>query len=707
MVITILNYYFAINLLLILSYFFFKVARRALEYFKLPFSYLNMNRIAQLLVTTAIASPILFSSIPQSTVPDFKFEFRAPLPDSISTMPFSYRNQSQIVAPRENESHFPSGDRTSKINLASILSVLMIIGFILFFVRLAKDLFKLRTIIEDAILIRQIGSVRILVSDKIRIPFSTLAAHFTKITADVVLPIEVVNHAKDLRMIVRHELQHHRNRDTLWILLMEMTTCCYFFNPFIFLWKKEIAEIQEFACDEMLISQMRVSPREYGQCLIKIAEASREISSAQVGTACMGAGPWNPLQLKSFLRRRIEVFQEYKKIRKTKQIGFAIGTLGLILTAGAAYGAQKSLRASDSFKPNSGTFKFDPVIQKATEEILSKHVSTFGAKGGFVLVADSQTGRLLAVANQISDAEKRNRAWALSYEMEPASAMKGLVTALALEHKLIKADETLNCENGKYNYGGREYRDWKGFTNLTATKTVSNSSNICGIKIGQRLKATGLENLLKEFGFGPQGTAAVFPEAKPGRYPKVKDLRETDYVSLVSLGHSTDSGFHVTPLEILQAYGAIANEGRLMKPWSPDSDAKSDFGTADHNPNSGTVLKRPISADTAQTMKAILADVVKNGTGKNAQSLIYTTAGKTSTAYRSDSSEHKTLSDDHGIAGFVGFAPVQNSRLVVYVGIIDPTNSKDRKPHGGEHAAPVFREVVETVLKNLNVTPDK
>jgi cell division protein FtsI/penicillin-binding protein 2 len=117
-------------------------------------------------------------------------------------------------------------------------------------------------------------------------------------------------------------------------------------------------------------------------------------------------------------------------------------------------------------------------------------------------------------------------------------------------------------------------------------------------------------------------------------------------------------------------------------------------------------LNHAISEEAARKMRSVLVGAVQNGTGKNAQSSLYSTAGKTSSAYAPQSPQHEELGGERGIAGFVGFAPAQNPRLVVYVGIIEPTNSYDHNPHGNEHAAPVFKEVIETLLSKMNVASD-
>lgn len=122
--------------------------------------------------------------------------------------------------------------------------------------------------------------------------------------------------------------------------------------------------------------------------------------------------------------------------------------------------------------------------------------------------------------------------------------------------------------------------------------------------------------------------------------------------------------------------------------------------------SAATVVRQVLSFQTAQGMKVVLQKVVQDGTGKPARSRLYTTAGKTGTAYTPGVPEHDSLGGERAIASFAGFAPVAHPRLAVYVGIIDPTNSKDHQPHGSEHAAPVFREVTERVLQYLHVAPD-
>lgn len=390
------------------------------------------------------------------------------------------------------------------------------------------------------------------------------------------------------------------------------------------------------------------------------------------------------------------MFTVHESPRRRKSVAIVLGTLSMIATATVAYGAQQFLRPQLPTLPNPGTAVFDPAVQKIAEDVLSKAVQSYKAKGGFVLVSDPQTGKLLAAANVSNVPTRKGKAWSLSYLLEPASVMKGITAASAVDNNVTTFDETFDCGNGTYLYGHNLFHDWKPFAKLTTTYTVVHSSNICGIKIGERLGSKGLAKTVHDFGFGPGGTTEGFPEALAGDVPTIDQLTEEEYVALIATGYTVQDVFHITPLEMVQAYGAIANGGKLMKPISaqdPDSAA--------------TVVRQVLSPKTSQGMKVVLQKVVQEGTGKPAESRLYTTAGKTGTAYTPGAPEHDTLGGERAIASFAGFAPVGNPRIALYVGIIDPTNSKDHQPHGSEHAAPVFREITERVLQHFNVAPDK
>ena len=243
--------------------------------------------------------------------------------------------------------------------------------------------------------------------------------------------------------------------------------------------------------------------------------------------------------------------------------------------------------------------------------------------------------------------------------------------------------------------GHGTYRDWKPFGQLTTSETIIQSSNICSIRIAQKLGSSGVARSMSDFGFGVGGTTAGFPQARSGEIPDPSLYASDDYVPVIAVGLNTIPHFHVTPLEMVHAIGAIANNGRLMKAISFDADESS-----------VQVVRQVVSERTADEMKAILRRVVLEGTGRSAKSAIYTTAGKTSSAFAPSSKSHDETGGERAMAGFVGFAPVGDPKLAVYVGLYDPHDKNDPNAHGNRHAAPVFREVIEGALEHLNVRPD-
>lgn len=221
MTILILKFYFAINLLLGLSYILFLASRRVCGLMRWSISYLHLNRVAQLLVITAVGSPILFVALPRKTIPDVKINVRAPLADSFSSKKTQTKPAVLEVSRSVNESEYNQPMPTSKVSLELGFFVALGFGILLAFARLAQYLLRLKTILKNSVLIRGLGKIRTLVSDEIKIPFSTLIGP----GASIVLPTETVSQSKDMAIIIHHEIHHYRNGDTLWILWMEFASC--------------------------------------------------------------------------------------------------------------------------------------------------------------------------------------------------------------------------------------------------------------------------------------------------------------------------------------------------------------------------------------------------------------------------------------------------------------------------------------------------
>jgi hypothetical protein len=201
----------------------------------------------------------------------------------------------------------------------------------LFLFRLAK----LRRFLSRQLRLRSIGRARVLVTDETESPFSAWAFS----AAFVVIPVRFLESRSELAIVLRHELQHLRSRDTHWLYLHELLKVAFFWNPAVRALARWIAEAQEFACDETLVGHQRVSPQAYGRCLLKAAETAVRAQSRWVGTAGMAA-PRNGITL----GRRIEMLFQYqeKPRRRTVAAVVFIGAMAVLSTL--AYASRSAIQ---------------------------------------------------------------------------------------------------------------------------------------------------------------------------------------------------------------------------------------------------------------------------------------------------------------------------------------------------------------------------
>ena len=363
----------------------------------------------------------------------------------------------------------------------------------------------------------------------------------------------------------------------------------------------------------------------------------------------------------------------------------------------------------------------DRVIQEIAEEALRNGTEKARAKGGFALVSDPHTGKILAVANhpsfdpndvrQLKIDQTRNSA--LLDQFEPGSIIKPFVLAGALEQKKVQPEQVFNCENGSYRVGGVTFHDDHPADKLTVAETLVRSSNICTYKIAETLGRQKFYENYMAFGFNgnlPGATndanngtgdgseqnlrAPPWPSGRVSHFEKWLPIRFAN----IAFGQ----GMTTTGLELVQAYGALANGGNLMRPTLIDRIEAADGSVlASFHPE---VVRRVISPEVANAMRKMLSRVVtdKHGTGSKAMTASYSVAGKTGTAQKVDP-VRRTYSADKRIASFVGFAPVEDPYLVILVVIDEP---RERPAYGGLWAAPVFSEIAQKSLKYLNVAPD-
>lgn len=340
------------------------------------------------------------------------------------------------------------------------------------------------------------------------------------------------------------------------------------------------------------------------------------------------------------------------------------------------------------------TLTIDSTVQYVTERALEKAATEQKATAGMAVVLDPKTGEVLALANwprfnpnSPKDASKeavRNRT--VTDLNEPGSTMKSFVIASALDQKIINESSEFDCEKGAWAIGRHVVHDTHPHGVLTPRGILQVSSNICAAKIGQKLGREKLTETYKSFGFGERYGLSLPGEGKGSLpYPRAEIALATQ---------SFGQGLSATTLQIASAYGALANDGVLMKPYlvakvvDPDGVVLLE--------NKPTEVRRVVSAKTAKAVVSMLETVVeKGGTGTKARLDEYRVAGKTGTAQKVDPIARGY--SDKRLSSFAGMVPAEDPRAVILVVIDEPSVDK----YGGDVAAPAFKEIATQLMPHL------
>lgn len=342
----------------------------------------------------------------------------------------------------------------------------------------------------------------------------------------------------------------------------------------------------------------------------------------------------------------------------------------------------------------------DQAIQYQAEQALEAAVQRSRAKSGTVIVLDPRSGEILALANaptfdpnRVADTKPETRSnWALQNIYEPGSTFKIVAFSAAIENKLARVEDRIDCQMGAITVAGRVVHDHHAFGSLTIAEALAKSSNVAAIKLGIRVGDETMYDYIKRFGFGSR-TGIELPGETAGILRKVERWQPS---SIGSIAIGQEIG--VTPVQMVAAFGALANDGVRIAPHLI-REVRDAGGTVVYRAQPEE--RRVISAETAIALRGMLEGVTLNGTAKKAQLDGYSAAGKTGTAQKIDPRTRR-YSATKFVGSFVGFAPVSNPQVVIIVVIDEPGGAY----HGGEVAAPVFREVAEQILPGLDIVPD-
>lgn len=364
-------------------------------------------------------------------------------------------------------------------------------------------------------------------------------------------------------------------------------------------------------------------------------------------------------------------------------------------------------RSSVAFAPvkqgKSVYLTIDSTIQFIVEQSLDRAMARTGARAATVIIMNPRTGEILALACRPTFDPNRfyrygAREWknqAVSIIYEPGSTFKSIVAAAALQEKVVRVGERF-VDNGYIEVSGRRIKNWSGdgYGPVSLTDVIKNSINTGFVQIGLRLGAARLNDYARAFGFG-QPTDIELPGEEEGLLFNTKDMRESD-VATMAIGQS----LAVTPLQLLTAVSAIANDGVLLKPHIVKEIYNADGSLASAFPTQR--VRQVITPDTARELIGLLEKVVSEGGGKRAAVKGYRFAGKTGTAEKLRESGGG-YEAGHYIASFVGFGPVEDPQVAALIVLDDPAGSY----YGGEIAAPIFSEIMTQVMRYLTIRPQQ
>jgi cell division protein FtsI/penicillin-binding protein 2 len=334
----------------------------------------------------------------------------------------------------------------------------------------------------------------------------------------------------------------------------------------------------------------------------------------------------------------------------------------------------------------------DPNIQVEAERILEEMVRRHGAKGGNVIVAEPKTGKILAMGsypefdpnsyNTVDDVGVLlNPVTAALYE--PGSVVKVLTMASALDAGKVSPGDTF-YDSGKLEVSGRTIYNWdmKGHGNVTMSNIIEKSLNTGAAYVQRQIGKDAFRDYIRKFGFGGS-TGIDLPGELEG---DLRALMRKDAPDIAFAAASFGQGIAVTPLQLLQAVGAIANGGTLMRPYVNRQLEPKEIREV--------ISKR--AADQITQMMISAVDKAEVAAVKG-----YSLAGKTGTAQIPDLKNGGY--SDRVINTYVGFGPTSDPRFI----ILFKLNAPEGAPLAGLTVVPAFRDLAEFMINYLGIAPDR
>ncbi len=346
----------------------------------------------------------------------------------------------------------------------------------------------------------------------------------------------------------------------------------------------------------------------------------------------------------------------------------------------------------------------DKNIQFHAQTVLAEAVSRHGADSGSIIVMDPKTGAILTMAaypdfdpnnfGKVSESKIFSNQATIGV-FEPGSTFKAITMAAAInENKLTP--ETTFVDTGQVKVDGYTIKNAEPGARgkQTMIEALDFSLNTGAIFAQTQIGNSEFLKYVKAFGFG-QKTGIELPELSGDLSGILKGNITVNYYTA-----SFGQGISVTPIQMLQSYGALANGGKMMKPYIVQTKIFPDGKVVNTDP---VVVGQPVSSKTAYQTSAMLVDVVEKGFGKRAAVPGYYIAGKTGTAQVPRTDGKPGYDEHNNIGSFIGYGPVDDPQFVMLIRIDHPRDVQ----YAESTAGPVFGQMAQFILNYLHIPPTR
>ncbi len=362
-------------------------------------------------------------------------------------------------------------------------------------------------------------------------------------------------------------------------------------------------------------------------------------------------------------------------------------------------------------------------IQTIAEKYLKQAVEENKCDSGNVIIMKPSNGDILCMAtypdynlntpfdpnteslkkswDKLSSQDKTNslyKMWrnkSISDTYEPGSTFKLITTAIGLEEDLVDTDiaNDFTCI-GYEMFGDEKINCWKNTTThgtQTLRESLENSCNPAFMQLGKRIGKEIMYKYFDAFGFFSRTGIQTVGENSTGIFHNIQDVRDIE-LATISFGQR----FKITPLQLITAVSAIANDGILMQPRIVKEVVNNDTGVT--TVTEPVQVRQVISKETSEKVKDLMKSVVLNGTGKYGAVNGYSIGGKTGT-----SEPDPTKPEEGYVASYIAISPIENSEIVILVTLYNPKGSSNQ---GGSVAGPVVSQILSEVLPYLQIPSD-